>query len=275
MIFEGTYLEGTIHIALFYLILGVTYGILPYVKGWWAGLFSYLNRFDVDSQKLYKGLSFSLLAVIIVLITSHFHYFYFFRGSIGELVFISLVLFWILPLGASLSAVVPLVLNQNRIKIGDVTSFSIIFGFLGLAASNVHDVIWCAYTTNLFTEFVPGWVLEPWVQFFNSPTFDYRMFGTYMFIQMIIFLLIAHGAYLSYTKNLKGKLTPLLWAWTGTILLSIGLTILDFPWILSPPWLKTTAETLFILLSIPAFYKSGSSLCEIVSKGRAKGLPQL
>lgn len=270
------YLAGTSHIAIFYFILGLTFGILPYVLGWWEELATYLNKLEVDSRNFFRTISVILLMVIVVVILTHYHNFYFFPGSAGKnsrRLFISFGLFWLLPLSASLSGVVSLIWHRVKTKLGDIVIFSIIFSFLGLAASNIHDIIYCLRATGFFTTFKPGYELTTWAHLFNSPTYDYRVFGTYMILQTIVFLLIAHSAYFSHTKGLKGKASPLLWGWVGTILLAAGMTVLDFPWLLRPPWFHTLVEILLILLSIPAFYKSGSEICEVLSKrSRFKGL---
>lgn len=260
------YLEGTLHIALFYLILGLAFGVLPYMFGWWRELTTYLNKFELNSQSSFRNISIFLLMVIIVLITATYHSFLFFPGAQRNQLLISATLFWVLPLSASFSGVIFLVWHRFKTKLGDFFILSIIFSGLGLAASNIHDVLWCARATKFFTRFNPGWGIYTWVNVFNSPTNDYRVFGTYMLIQTILFLLIAHSAYFSLTKKLEEKTVPLLWGWAGVILLGAGITVLDWPWFLNPPLFHTMVETILILLSVPAFYKSGIGISEILSR---------
>lgn len=268
---DKMYLAGTLHIAVFYLILSLTFGIFPYVFGWWGRLFTYLDKREINSQNFFKTISVFLLMVILVVIVTDYHNFYFFPGSAGKnsrRLLISIGLFWILPLSASLSGVIPLIWRQFKVKLGDLVSFSIIFSFLGLAASNIHDVVFCARATDFFTKFNPGYELTTWAHLYNSPTYDYRVFGTYMLVQTIVFLLIAHSAYFSFTKRLEEKNSPLLWGWIGILLLAAGMTVLDFPWFLRPPWFHTLVEVVFILLSVLAFYRSGLEICEIHPKFR-------
>ncbi|MFP4005787.1 MAG: hypothetical protein ACLFUR_03590 [Candidatus Hadarchaeia archaeon] len=149
--------------------------------------------------------------------------------------------------------------------LGDLSIFVVFFGCLGLAASRVHDVVFCARATDFYTRFNPGYELAPWVQRMNAPTYDYRVFGTYMLIEMIVLVLVSHSIYFSVKKRGREGKSGLMWAWLGTAFLAIGITILDFPWLFRPTWLHTFIQTAFMLLSVPAFYLSGKGIYSVIS----------
>ncbi len=154
-----------------------------------------------------------------------------------------------LPISVALIVVSYLMYYKNiSVKTGVVLLVSmLLFSF---AASNLHDFIWCAHATNLYTQTKSGgYDLEVWVNTFGMPN-DYRVFGAVMTLFMVTFLFLGFRYINSFLRNVRKK-----FIFAGVILLGTFLYFIDMA-----PYYGRLAVigvvATFLPLSIYAFIKA-------------------
>ena len=90
------------------------------------------------------------------------------------------------------------------------------------AASNLHDFIWCAHATDFYTHSrAGGYDLEIWKHILNMPN-DYRIFGGFMTLLMLIWLFLGFKFANSFLRNISKT-----FIFSGIILLGVFLYIID------------------------------------------------
>lgn len=254
------FLEGTLHIFILYIFLGFLLGI-SVLEGWWESLINFKSK--VESEIIPNWVFLALLGLIMLtIVISHLHKFW----EVVPFYQFAFMTFLVLPLASASFGVFSFVKNQEKAVLGETFNLMFLFGGLGLAASNLHDIIWCGKTTNLFTiEDLGKNDLDLWVNLLNIPSYDYRILGFYMIIQAVLLLLLSYFTFSSF-KDLKGNTYEAAEAWkwglVGTGLLSLGIVIMDWRWFLSPPWVHTATLSIFILASTFFFYRSGEKLAK-------------
>jgi len=200
------FLTDTLQIFLSYLIIGLILCIPPYL-GRWERLVKFFNRKDIDGLKLARifVIIFPVFICLSVIIT---HLFQFYK----ELEVSSWLLFApasvvIIPFLSAYFGIAAFSQAQGRIGLGDLGALLFSFGGFAAAGANIHDVLWCGRRTELYTIFWAGRDdLRPWVELFHAPSYDYRIFGFYMFVQVVIALAVAH---IVFSRWLKVKrITP-------------------------------------------------------------------
>lgn len=262
------FLEGTFHIFLFYLIIGLILTIPPFMD-WWKRLVFSLNNVKISGRTLYKLLIpvFSIVLIISILLIHFFQS----RPELNlsfYLVF-SPSAFLLIPLFSGFFGVLFFVKNKKEIGLGNLGVLLFSFGGFGLASSNIHDVVWCAKATNLYTQFTAGGHdLSLWLNTLNAPNYDYRIFGTYMLIQTIVLLAMAHANLLAFFKIKETKINfkSFKLNWLAIIPLSLAIILIDWPKVISPPSLHTFSISIAVIVSIFIFRRSGLILNEIISE---------
>ena len=232
------FLEGTLHILLVYLGIGLVLCVPPRMKRW-KKLVGFLNRAKINGRRLSRVclLLFPPLMTVSVIIC----HLYCFHRELN-------ISFWYLfmPAGfiaiqfmSSFFGVASFASHRKRVKFGNLVVLTLFFVGFGLAATNIHDALWCGRRTNFYTQFSAGGEdIAPWVNFFHAPSYDYRIFGFYMLIQAIVLLAMAHANFFGFMRinKVKRKLTPLKLNWVAIVFLSFTTALIDWPDVISPPF---------------------------------------
>ncbi len=193
------FLEGTLYIFLIYLAILLGVIILPLrFKNQWNSMVSYFNKVDLTPSQTHKLSLFLLLlglgfigGSIVVISLFNMHIFGVLSGPSGFYLFATFA-FTLLPLGIGLICGVGFLHTVKSIPLGIFFLFFLCFLFFGFAATNLHDVLWCGTRTGWFAFPVDaGYDLDLWINFFQSPSRDYRVFGFYMGFHVVIFCMYA------------------------------------------------------------------------------------
>jgi hypothetical protein len=262
------FLEDTLHIFLSYLIIAVILWVPPYMS-WWNRLVGFLNRREIEGRRLYLVLLIILppLILISIIIT---HLFQFVKDlDVSFWLFFVPAAFIIIPFMSAYLGMASFARSHGKTGLGDLGALLFYFGGFGAAGANIHDVLWCGRRTELYTVFWAGGDdLRPWVELFHAPSYDYRIFGFYMFIQVVIALVVAHIVYFRWlkVKGIRPDNAPLKWNWAGMALLAFAITLIDWPHVITPPILHTACISIAILIATILFYKAGLRLSESFSR---------
>ena len=237
------FLEGTFHIFLIYLLILLAVIIFPLIfKTQWKNLLNYFDKIEL-SQTWSKTLRLLLLCSSLgliggsILIISFFneHLFHILpNGEISFYLYASFA-FSLLPIGFGLICVYGLIRN-SIIKLGQFFLGLCCFLCMGFAGANLHDFLWCGLATKWYS--VPseaGYDLDLWINLFRSPTRDYRVFGFYMGIQVIIFCVYIFLNLWRYFQGLPSNFNflKIKLVFLGALFVSaLGfcLLIIDYPW---------------------------------------------
>ncbi len=262
------FLEGSLHIFLIYLLILLLVIIFPLVfKSQWNNLLNYFNKFILSKTKARNLTYLSLISGISLIcgsmvIISMFNMNLFHSLPSGELSFTLFAgfAFLLLPLGIALVCTYGWARHNHSFQFGNF--FLIVFCFLtiGLAGSNLHDILWCGMASDWYsTPIYAGYDLDLWINIFQPPNRDYRIFGFYMGFHVLIFCAYCFenlrryfGALPKAAKILKIKLGLLL----TSLIIELGsiLFIIDYPWIFTT---LETALTVFLclpLLILPCYF---------------------
>lgn len=207
------------------------------------------------------------IIVLSILITHIFHFYP--RLNLSFYLHFSLAAFLFIPLISGLFGIISYARNRKEVGLGNLAILTFSFGGFGLACGNIHDVIWCAKATNLYTQFnAGGHDLLLWVKTLNVPSYDYRIFGTYMLVQVIVLLAMGHVTLYKFMELNKTEknFTPLKLNWLAMVFLTLAIVLIDWPWLISPPILLTLIISVAIMVSIFIFYYSGTNLSKICTK---------
>ena len=261
------FLEGTFHIFLVYLLIFIAVISFPLIfKTQWKELLNYFNKIEL-SQRRSKLLNLFLLCSSLgliggsILVISLFNENLFHILPDGETSFnlYASFAFLLLPIGFGLICAYGL-LRNSIIKLGHFFLCLCCFLCMGFAGANFHDFLWCGLATKWYS--VPleaGYDLDLWINLFQSPTRDYRVFGFYMEIQVIIFcayIILNLWRYFQglprHSNFLKIKLVLF-----GALLVSVlglCLLIIDYPWNFGPILTALTVFLFIPLLSLLSWY---------------------
>ncbi len=255
------FLDETLHIFISYVALAAALFIPPFM-GWWERLLGFLNRRELDGQMICRIflILFPLFILSSVVIT---HIFQFMKGLGVDFWLFASASFVVIPFTAAYFGIAAFSKGGKGIGIGDLGVLLFFLGGFGAAGANIHDVLWCGRATELYTVFKPGGDdLKPWVDLFNPPSYDYRIFGFYMFIQVIIALTAAHIVYFRWMrmKKIKAASSPLIWSWSAMAFLASAITLIDWPHVVSPPSFHTSVIAVLIVFASIFFYRAGSTL---------------
>jgi hypothetical protein len=123
----------------------------------------------------------------------------------------------------------------------------IIFSF---AASSLHDILWCAHATNIYTTPKQGaYDLEVWSDVFGMPN-DYRFFGAYMGGIFILLIYVGNFFINSFLSNVKKK-----YLYSGVLFLGLFLYTADSVFRYGR-FAVVGATTAFLPLAIYSFIKA-------------------
>ena len=266
------FLAGTLYIFLIYLIVLLAVIIFPIVfKNQFNSLLNHFNKKEFQSRRLsFILLSFGIgLIISSCLVISLFnkHLFDILEGFWGFHFFATFA-FTLLPIGIGLVCGYGFMRNTISIPRGTFALFLFCFLAFGFAATNLHDLLWCGTRTGWFAFPVDaGYDLDLWINLFQSPTRDYRVFGFYMGFHVVIFCVYAFvnlwryfGKLPQSTRRLRIKIALM----SSLVIGGYGFLIyvFDYPNIFGPP---TTILTIWVLIPLLAFpsYLTGKYFQEL------------
>ncbi|NVM02300.1 MAG: hypothetical protein HWN67_08180 [Candidatus Helarchaeota archaeon] len=249
------FLDGTYHVLLIYCIVGCIICLPPLFLPQWESLVSYFNKKDIAYENFWKNFLFYcgiIITIIAIFATSYYNphilgpkfgsrleeiiYTFVFQADVVNFfLFFSLFAFIFLPLGLAFIGTFAYMKNSTNIKQGYLFIVFISLFALGLAASFFHDFLWCGTRTIWYTQsWDSGYDLVPWREFLHVESKDYRVFGFYMLILVIILLsytAILINKYYSFLEEKLDKATKnktFLISLLCFIILGVALYIVDF-----------------------------------------------
>jgi hypothetical protein len=169
--------------------------------------------------------------------------------------------FFLMPVGLPFIAEVIPHFRAGAVRLGTLLAFLFAAGGFGSAATNIHDVIWCWKATNGYTvERLAGADLDFWVNTLRAGTRDYRIFGMYMLIQVIIALATAHVilARLPRLGKLRYSRAFIPVCCMGVACMAFGITILDWPNTFANQFYNTLMVSAGLIAAILFFYAAGA-----------------
>lgn len=272
------YLDGTYHILIFFIILLIVIPIIFLLIKIVDKTINLLNKIECRSKIWIKTLPrIGLVVSISLLIISEI--FMGFRAlRQGDLFWIYAALaFVLLPFFYGFIALYSYVLKKGEFKMGNAFLLFVSFSSFGWVASNVHDVIWCGVVTEFYTiSHHAGEDLAFWYWVFgitDRAIFDYRAFGTYMFLSVLVEISVGTLAYYKfyklnrdvYQKNKNIFLLNYVIVFCNSVFLGFVIAALDFGWVYGASQLAYFA---FMHLTIGGivFSFNGLVLCEIKKK---------
>ncbi len=257
------FLEGTLYIFLIYLVILVAVIIFPVVfKNKFDALVNYFNRKEFQS----RNLSYLLLILGIGLIISSSFVISLFNRHLFDILegwwgfhFFATFAFTLLPIGIGLVCAYGFIRNTNSVPQGTFFLFLLCFFCFGFAATNLHDVLWCGTRTGWFAfDVSAGYDLDLWINLFQSPSDDYRIFGFYMGVQVVIFCVYALVNLWRYLGRLPvsarrlqikiGFITSIIIGCYG-----VSIYIFDYPKIFGPIPTFITVWIMIPLLAFPSY----------------------
>ncbi len=167
--------------------------------------------------------------------------------------------FWILPIALGLLGVYSFILKRGTYRLGDALLLTICFASFGMIGSNFHDVLWCGTVTNWYqTEKIAGADIALYFNtfgIFDGGRYDYRTFGLFMVIQIVLELTIGTTSLYKYYKidksrSKKGNKAKYIKIF-GLLLLA-GLVLGTIEFVFDYPWAFTDLEyAIDVWLGIP------------------------
>lgn len=196
MFFDGTY-----HVLVIYIILGLILCVPPLIMPQWKSLVQSLNKRELLKKKRLSiilfclGMAISIISIIFM--TMHAYYLLNLEYASYDVEYImfnlyTLFSFNLLPLALALIGTASYIKFSSNPKLGNVLIILIALFALGLAGSYLHDVLYCATRTELYTlEVNAGYDLDWWLNLLQVESKDYRVFGFYMNVLTIILIIFS------------------------------------------------------------------------------------
>lgn len=254
------YISKTPHVLVIYLLIWIFLAGFPLTR-WWAWLVGWLDglghigRWYAVSVVIFVP----VLAHLTVLIMNAFQY----NNENSRVSFdvFAGFSFFLMPIGLPFFAEVIPHFRAGAVRPGTLLAYLFAASGFGSAATNIHDIIWCWKATNGYTvESLAGTDLDFWANALNTGTKDYRIFGFYMVIQVLIALAASH-VILARLPRL-GKIgysrafIPL--CWLGMAAMAFGITILDWPDTFENHFYNLLSVSIGIIVSMLLFYSAGA-----------------
>ena len=207
------FLDGTYHVLLIYIIVGLILCIPPLIMPQWKSLVQSLNKRELSNKKhisiilICLGLAISIISIIFM--TLHAYYLLNVVYTSYEVEYIMFNLYTIfsfnlLPLALALIGTASYIKYSSNPKLGNVSILLIALFALGLAGSYLHDVLYCATRTELYTlEVNASYDLVWWLNLLRVESKDYRVFGFYMNVLTIILIIFASILLWRFSSNMK------------------------------------------------------------------------
>ncbi|NVM31785.1 MAG: hypothetical protein HWN65_23300 [Candidatus Helarchaeota archaeon] len=234
------FLEGTFHVLWIYIIFGLVLCLPPLLLPQWKSLVEHFNKKEISSPKSFvlimmgSGLIISVIAIILISLYNP----YLFGPQSGELFFyfFSFTSFIILPFGLALIGSASYIHFSSKPKLGNFLLVLLALFAIGLGGSFLHDVIWCGTITNFYTQ---EWVtqshdLDFWCNLLRVESKDYRVFGFYMLVMVIILLIFAaillwrHRSFVEKKHSIDGRKKTLIFSTLVIIVLALSLYVIDY-----------------------------------------------
>jgi len=240
------FLEGTIQIFIFYIILISILAYFLLFSKRFLGLFKKLNSVHITKEESIFKLNYLAIGILIVIIA-----FSVFIIGFRELrannypmfVVFAILAFYILPIALGFLGLYAYIIGREEYHFGSAILLVVGMVSFGCLGSNLHDVIWCGVATEGYTTTnLAGDDLYLWFVFFgimDRSITDYRIFGFYMLIQVVIEITVGTIAFYQYYKlnkeyNKIEKKKPFILSYvlffSVGILLGIVEFIFDYPW---------------------------------------------
>ena len=240
------FLDGTIQIFIFYIILISIFAYFLLFSKKFKDLFDRLNKIHITKANSIFRLNYLAIMILIVIVTVSIFIIGFREAradNFSMFVVFAILSFYILPIAIGLLGLYSYIIKNEEYSVGSIILLTISFVCFGAFGSNLHDVLWCGMATDFYQkENLAGDDIYLFFVIFGIPDkakTDYRIFGFYMFIQIILEITIGTIAFYQYyklnkeyTKSVSKKpyiLTYFLLFSAGA-LLGIVEFIFDYPW---------------------------------------------
>jgi len=259
--FEAIF-NGTIQILVFYIIFfSILVSLLLFSKKF-LGIFDKLNKFHFtreDSMFKLNYLAIGILIAIIGFSTFIIGFRELRAGNYPMFALFAIFAFYILPLALGFLGIYAYIIGRGEYYFGSAVLLVISTFAFASVGSNLHDVLWCGVATKGYTTTnLAGDDLYLWFVAFgitDRTKTDYRIFGFYMFLQVIIEITVGTIAFYQYYKlnkkyiNIEEK-RPFILAYIALFSAGISLGIVEF--IFDYPWIFTDLEYILdVYIGIP------------------------
>lgn len=244
--FESIF-NGTFQILLFYIIFLSILIFLLFFSKKFLGLFKKLNRFHFTKEDSLYKLNYLAIGILIGIIAFSAFIIGFREARAGNFpmfVLFAILSFYILPVALGFLGIYAYIIGRGEYYFGSAILLAISMVSFGCLGSNLHDVIWCGVATDGYlTKVRVGDDLALYFALFgitDKNDTDYRTFGFYMLIQVIIEITVGTIAFYQFyklnrkkSKNESKKLYILAYISLFSVgtLLGIVEFIFDYPWI--------------------------------------------
>lgn len=254
------YISKTPHVLAIYLAVGIFLIGFPLTR-WWARLVGWLDGLG-RIERWYPVsvvIITAILAHLTVLVMNAFQY----DKENSRISFETFCTFsfFLMPIGLPFLAEVIPHLRAGAVRPGTLLAYLFAVGGFGSAATNIHDVIWCWKATNGYTvERFAGIDLDFWTNTLHTGTKDYRIFGFYMVVQIIIALAASHVilARLPRLGKIGYSHAFIPFCWLGMAAMAFGITILDWPDTFENHFYNLLSVSIGIIVSMLLFYSAGA-----------------
>lgn len=259
--FEAIF-NGTYQILLFYVIfLSILIYLLFFSKRF-LGIFDKLDKFHFKKGDSKFWLNYLAIGILIGIIAFSAFIIVFREARAGNFpmfVLFAILSFYILPVALGFLGIYAYIIGRGEYYFGSAILLAISMVCFGCLGSNLHDVIWCGVATDGYlTKVRVGDDLALYFALFgitDKNDTDYRTFGFYMLIQVIIEITVGTMAFYQYykfnRKNSKIESKKLYFlAYISLFLVGALLGIVEF--IFDYPWIFTDLQyVLDIYVGIP------------------------
>ncbi len=254
--------RGTAHIFVFY---AIAICVVVYLLGFSKktdSVFERLNSIAVSKENpKFKQvyLAVAILSILILFSIAIISFKELRATSFDFFTVFAILAFWVLPIALGLLGVYSLILKEKKYQLGDAILLSICFASFGMVGSNFHDVLWCGTVTNWYqTEKIAGADIALYFNafgIFDESRYDYRTFGLFMAVQIVLELTIGTAALYKYYKfdTLRWKKSnKSTYLKRFGLLLFAGIMLGAIEFIFDYPWAFTDLEyALDVWLGIP------------------------
>ncbi len=234
------FLEGTYHVLLIYLLFGLILCLPPLLLPQWKSLVEYLNKKEIQSTKSYRvilmGLGLGIAVSAIIFISFYNPYLLGPQSSQLFFNFFSFISFILLPFGLALKGSASYIHFSLKPKFGNFLLILLAIFAIGLAGSFLHDFIWCGTITQFYTQQydTQSYDLDFWRSLLDVESKDYRVFGFYMIVMVIILVIFAaillwrHGSFIEKKGSIDGRKKTLIFSVLVILILGLSLYIIDY-----------------------------------------------
>jgi len=256
-IFKGTY-----HIFLFYGILLFSIIYLFSVSKFFSNIIDRLDEIQVSKEDPSFKMTYFAILILIVLIAGSIIIIGqkdLRAGNFQMFVIFAILSFWIVPFALGLLALYSFIISREEYHLGREFILGISFMCFGAVGSNIHDVLWCGvHTEGYQNKKIAGSDIALFYLVFglNDPGIvDYRSFGLFMLVQVIIELIIGSIAFYKFyslNRNTNPDIKNSVYLKVLVMLINASVILGIIEYIFDAPWHFTDLQYNFdVYLGIP------------------------